>query len=121
MSEPLIKRRKLKMYGLDKGGDLSAVREGLTNKEGILSVDVDRRKNVFRIEYDLKKISFESIERLLNDLGLDLSQKFSERFKRGMAKFTEQNEMDHLNAPVSSCCEDPKNDSNGCVNCSMQK
>jgi hypothetical protein len=107
----------MKLEGLENLADFTSFKEDLLKKEGIVSLEVDRRKNVIRVEYDLKRINFEHIEKLLQNVGLSLSRKLSERFKRGLAKFTEQNEMDQLNAPVSSCCEDPKGDSRGCSKC----
>lgn len=120
MTESIIKKRKLK---LDKPGEqknIQAVSQSLSNREGIISVDIDSRKKMLSLKYDLGKIRFETIEKMVADLGLGLSRRLTQRFKRGMAKFTEQNELDHLNAPVSSCCDDPKENTRHCEGCMMQ-
>jgi hypothetical protein len=75
---------------------------------------VDVQNNVIRLEYDLRKIKFESIEKSMDELGLKLSRKLLERWKRGMVKFNEQNELDNLKAPVSSCCKDPHENAESC-------
>lgn len=108
MAEPLIKKRKFAVAGTKDQGNANRVKEYLNEKEGINAVNVDSQKGFIRVEYDLRKINFETIEKSIAELGFSLSQKITEKFKRGMAKFTEQNEMDNLTATPSSCCEDPK-------------
>jgi len=120
MTEPIIKKRTVKIDNLGEKKNIQALGQCLGDREGIISIDVDSRKKVLRLKYDLGKIKFEKIEKMLADLGLGLSRRFTERFKRGMAKFTEQNELDHLNAPVSSCCDDPKENTRHCKGCMMQ-
>jgi hypothetical protein len=83
-------------------------------EEGMVAVDLDVQKKVLRLEYDLNKVKFEVIEKSLKKLGVKLSKKFSERWKRGMVKYTEQNELDNLNAPLTSCCDDPKGEDRHC-------
>jgi len=108
MAESLIKKRKITIAGLQDQISLNELKEALSKEEGVITVDVDGRKGFLRIEYDLKQITFEVIEKSIKELGFKLSQKLTEKFKRGMAKFTEQNERDNLSAAPSSCCEDPK-------------
>ncbi len=108
MAEPLIKKRKFAVSGMKDQGNVNKVKEYLNKKTGMITVDVESQKGFVGVEYDLRKINFETIEKSIEELGLILSQKITERFKRGMAKFTEQNELDNLTAVPSSCCEDPK-------------
>jgi len=108
MAEPLIKKRKFAVAGIKDQENANKVKEYLNKKEGISAVTVDSQRGFVRVEYDLRKINFETIEKSITELGFSLSQKIKEKFKRGMAKFTEQNELDNLTATTSSCCEDPK-------------
>lgn len=108
MAEPLIKKRKFAVAGMEDQGNVNKVKEYLNKKEGISAVNVDSQKGFVRVEYDLRKINFETIEKSIKELGFSLSKKIKEKFKREMAKFTEQNELDNLTATPSSCCEDPK-------------
>lgn len=108
MGDTLIKERKLKIDRKRNQINGNVIMDSLKEKEGILTVNNENQGDVIRIEYDLKKINFDTIEALLNQLGIILSTKWSERLKRGMAKFTEQNELDNLTATPTSCCEDPK-------------
>lgn len=114
MAESLIKKRKFAVVGIKDKEIQNKIKEHLIKKVGILSVDADAQKGLVRVKYDLRQINFETIEKSIIELGFGLSQKLSEKFKRGMAKFTEQNELDNLNAPVSSCCEDPKGKVDSC-------
>lgn len=61
-----------------------------------------------KLELNMKKINFETVEKILRELGLRLSSRLGERIKRWMAKFTEQNELDNLASHPVSCCTDPK-------------
>jgi copper chaperone CopZ len=108
MTELLIKKRKFAVAGMKDPGNANIVKDYLGKKEGISAVNVDSQEGFVMVEYDLKKINFETIEKSIERLGFGLSKKIKEKFKRGMAKFTEQNELDNLTAAPSSCCEDPK-------------
>jgi copper chaperone CopZ len=119
MAEPLIKKRKFDVTGMKDQANENRVKEHLNKKTGVIAVDVDSQKGFVRVEYDLRKISFEAIEESVKELGFSLSQKIAEKFKRGMARFTEQNELDNLTATPSSCCEDPKEKINKCESCNL--
>jgi len=114
MKEPLIKKRKIAVVGIKNQESVNKIKEYLIKKTGIVAVDAEAQKGFVRVEYDLRKINFETIEKSIKELGFGLSQKVSEKLKRGMAKFTEQNELDNLSAPISSCCADPKEKIQGC-------
>ena len=108
MAEPLIKKRKIVVARIKDQESVNKIKEYLNKKIGVIAVDVERQKGFVKVEYDLRQINFETIEKFIIELGFSFSQKVSEKFKRGMAKFTEQNELDNLTATPSSCCEDPK-------------
>jgi len=108
MTETLIKKRKFAVAGIKDQESVNEIKEYLNKKAGVIAVDVDSQKGFVRVEYDLRQINFETIEKSIIELGFSFSQKVSEKFKRGMAKFTEQNELDNLSARPSSCCSDPK-------------
>ncbi len=120
MKDPIVRKRKVAVVSLAQVSDINRIKESLMKITGMISVDADVQKNVLKLEYDLRKIKFEVIEKSIKELGLKLSQKFFQRCKRGMAKFTEQNELDNLNAPLSSCCDDPKGNARDCKSCITQ-
>lgn len=49
----------------------------------------------------------------------EFEQKIKEKLKRGMAKFTERNELDNFSAVSSSCCVNPKEKIKDCSSCSI--
>lgn len=106
MAEPIIKKRKIGV--IHDEIDESQIKDEFGKEQGIISVSIEREKGQIIVEYDLWKINFEKIERMLEDMGLVLSKKIKEKLKRGMAKFTEQNELDNLKITPSSCCDDPR-------------
>jgi copper chaperone CopZ len=114
MGEKIVKIRKIKLGSKEGNPHGNRVRDSLLRTDGIISVDIDSQKNHIQVEYELKKINFEAIEQLIRKAGLELSNNWTAKFKRGMSKFTEQNELDNLNAPVSSCCDDPKGGAKAC-------
>lgn len=111
MTEPLVKKRKIAVSGIKDQSNTQRIKEELGRKDGIVAVDVDKTKGYVGIEYDLLKINFEMIEKSLDKMGVELSKKITEKIRRGVAKFTEQNELDNLKATPSSCCEDPRENS----------
>lgn len=108
MAEPIIKKRKIAVVGIMDELNVNKIKSDLGKKEGIIALEFYEAKGCVEVEYDLRKINFETIEKLLENVGAGLSRKITEKLKRGMAKFTEQNELDNLKATPSSCCEDPK-------------
>ncbi|NIM89425.1 MAG: hypothetical protein GTO17_00570 [Candidatus Aminicenantes bacterium] len=112
MAEPLIKKRKIAVDGIKEQKNADKINDTLKNKEGIIAIKVDNQRGHLRVEYDLRKINFETIEKSIIEAGFELSMKKMEKLKREMAKFTEQNELDNLAAAPSSCCSDPKEKSN---------
>jgi copper chaperone CopZ len=120
MRDPIVRKRKVVVEGLAQVSEINRIEEGLMKITGMISVDVNVQKKALRLNYDLRKTKFEVIEKSIKELGLNLSQKFFQRLKRGMAKFTEQNELDNLNAPLSSCCDDPKGNVRDCNSCLRQ-
>lgn len=117
MSEPILRKRKIRLNKHISREQIMDAQKEVGTLKGVVSVKTNWQKKLLLLEYDLRNIKFENIEKTLNALGVSLSQKLTERFKRGMAKFTEQNELDSLNAPVSSCCEDPKSGNRSCEKC----
>ena len=108
MKEPIIKKRKIVVTGMGDQVTPIRIKDFLDKKTGIIALNINTQKGFVRVEYDLRKINFETIEKFIKELGFKLSKKITEKFKRGMAKFTEQNELDNLGAKPSSCCSDPK-------------
>lgn len=108
MAEPLIKKRKIAVLDIKDQFNVNKIKGHLRKEEGIIALNVDEARGRLVVEYDLWKINFEKIEKSLEELGFSLSRKIFERIKRGMAKFTEQNELDNLKAKPSSCCENPR-------------
>ena len=120
MKDPIVRKKKVAIESLGSVSDINRVEESLMKINGMISIDSDVQKNVLRLKYDLSKTKFEVIEKLIKELGLKLSKKFSRRLKRGLDKFTDQNELDNLNAPLSSCCDDPKGNVRDCNSCITQ-
>ena len=114
MVEPILKKRKVVLVNLHGGTDIESIIWSMMKRDGVVSVKVDVPKNSTKLEYDLRKIKFVEVEDSFKKLGLKLSHSFLARLKRGMVNYAEQNELDNLNAPLSSCCDDPKDGVRDC-------
>ncbi len=108
MKKRINRKRKIK-FALDDSETIGKrVRKVLSDKKGILEICLDVQEKVISVEYNLLEVTFEQIEKWLEDSGIALSKSLFDRWKRGWTKFTEQNELDSLSAKSTSCCEDPK-------------
>ena len=117
IKDPIVKKRKFDIENIPEATGIRRIKESLRGINGIRAAEIDTKKGILQLEYDLRQIKFEDIEKVIERSGLELSRKRFQRWKRGMAKFTEQNELDNLSAPASSCCEDPKGNAEGCSRC----
>ena len=108
MADPILKKRKIAFAENISSENKKKIEEHIKKQEGVSVVDIDRVKREVNIEYDLRRINFERIEKALKDLRIPLSNRLMEKWKRSMAKYTEQNELDNLAAKPESCCKDPK-------------
>ena len=108
MIAPIIKNRKIIFRKDTLRSDLEEINIHLKDEKGVIQVIIDSEKNKVKIKYDLKQINFETIEQKIIELGFVLSNKWTDKFRRGFVKFKEQNEMDHLTARPSPCCSDSR-------------
>ncbi|NIM57974.1 MAG: hypothetical protein GTO16_03395 [Candidatus Aminicenantes bacterium] len=108
MNNKWIKRRKIKLDETKNHFDEMALKIYLELQVGIHTSDYDKKNGILLVEYELQKINFKTMEKLFSELGIELSNKWKEKLKRGMVKFKEQNELDNLSIKPHSCYEDPK-------------
>jgi hypothetical protein len=94
--------RKLK---LDKpvGKDISAALGEIDELPGMDEVWVDEKTGVLRLAYDAGRLSIGSIEAVLSEHGIVLSDNWWNRLKVNQYRFVDQNVKDNA-AHVPSCC-----------------
>ncbi len=78
----------------------------LSEVNGIKAVKADKSGRVY-VEYNLRRINLEAIEKIISDLNYEITNGFVNRVKRGWIHFIEQNERDNLSTPFYACCVDP--------------
>ncbi len=98
--------RTLKTTGMACDGCEEIITEGLEALTGTGSVTADWRKNRVTVTYDLTRVRFQEVEKLLADIGYPPDDGFIQRKKRQWLHFTEQNQVDHLKH-VPHCCSKP--------------
>ncbi len=115
--DPIIKKRKFGLEAVANAADIPRMESVLGGMNGMLRAEISLETSVLLLEYNLRQVKFVDLEKVIEKSGLRFSRKRFERWKRGMAKFTEQNELDNLNAPASSCCEVPSAKAESCRHC----
>ncbi|MBU4330665.1 MAG: hypothetical protein KKB53_09220 [Acidobacteria bacterium] len=110
----LVARRKIKIVPVNLETIGKRVKDALCEKNGITEVRIDEQKMVISVKYDLLRVNFTEIEKWLESSDISFSKGLFERWKRGWAKFTEQNELDNFSEKPTSCCDDPKSSSASC-------
>jgi YHS domain-containing protein len=72
---------------------------------GVKQVDV--QSQVIVVTYDLRQCRAEQIEAYLSGAGIKLRERWSDRLRRGWIHYTEENELDNLDAQPGACCNRP--------------
>ena len=108
MNPPNIKKRKLNFDSDNSTQTLLHLKQDFDQTEGILKTSINLKQKYIYIEYDFNQIKFETIEKNILSSGLPLSTKKWHKFKRGLIKYTEQNESDQLIVPPRPCCNLPE-------------
>jgi hypothetical protein len=72
---------------------------------GIKQMDV--QSQTIAITYDLRQCRAEQVEACLSGAGIKLGEGWSDRLRLGWIHYTEENELDNLNAQPGACCNRP--------------
>lgn len=104
--EEIIKKRTIHVSGMTCEGCERTIDNALSEIDGIKAVKADKTGRVY-VEYNLRRINLEAIERVIADLNYEITKGFFNRLKREWIHFIEQNERDNLSTVSYSCCVDP--------------
>jgi copper chaperone CopZ len=102
----IIKKRTIHVSGMNCEGCERTIDAALSEVDGIKAVKADKTGSVY-VEYNLRRINLEAIEKIISDLNYEITNGFFNRLKREWIHFTEQNERDNLSSVSYSCCVDP--------------
>jgi copper chaperone CopZ len=102
----IIKKRTIHVSGMTCEGCEATIDNTLSKIDGIKAVKADKTGRVY-VEYNLRNINLEAIEKIISDLNYEITNGFFNRLKREWIYFIEQNERDNLSAVSYSCCVDP--------------
>jgi hypothetical protein len=108
MEEPRIKKRKLKYSGEKSTKELLRLQERLDRMPGMIKIEFDLSKQMILLQYDLKQVQLDSVEKKMMELEFQLSPGRFQRFKRSWIKYTETNEKDNLMTIPRPCCHIPR-------------
>jgi copper chaperone CopZ len=102
-----IKHQKIRFQEGPNNKSMIELADELKGIKGVHQVSIDFQESNVSVEYDLLKVSQHDIENKMVKIGFALDNGFWQKFKRGWAHFTEENERDNLTTNPHSCCEDP--------------
>ncbi|MBT4288644.1 MAG: hypothetical protein HOD92_15060 [Deltaproteobacteria bacterium] len=105
--KPLIKN---KVFYLNKDYSNIAQQNLLNNlaeTKGISEFEF-KQEGQLKVVFDLMIIRAEKIELLVNDAGIQMSNRLFDRLRRDWRHFLENNEYDNMVSVPRSCCKLPK-------------
>jgi hypothetical protein len=105
--DPLIKKRRFKVAGIQDRETSETIRAGLSALQGVERVAVQPPDHLLA-EYDLMQVKLRDIGDALARLGHPMAPGFFRRIWKGWIGFTEDNVADNLRAPISPCCSNPR-------------
>lgn len=102
---PLLKRRKFMLESALSEEQVETVKRTLFELMGIASVCIDGKR--VEVCYDLLQARAAQVEKAIENAGAKLGSGWSARLKRGWLNYTEENELDQLEAEPGACCGRP--------------
>jgi len=103
--ESCLKRRILRLKHVQLPERVADIRECLQGVMGIKEVVIEGAR--LRIAYDLLQSTQNTIEQVLQGIGVELHSGWSQRLKRGWVHYLEENELDNLGQGARACCNRP--------------
>ena len=87
--------------------DFQSYESLLKQQDGVKEAKIDYEKHTLYVVYDLDRINFKSMERIVKKQGLVLSDSIWRRLQRQFIHFFEENEYDNAHAEALPCCSNP--------------
>jgi hypothetical protein len=88
-------------------GPASALNHALSELDGVVACDLDRRHTHLRVRYDVTRTGLDAILQVLDRFGLAPAPGLATRLRFGLCRFREQNARDNARAPTPACCNRP--------------
>lgn len=91
------------------GQEADVLMKRLLALNGVIDVKMTPDSARVAVRYDARKIDFERIATLLNELGYPLSSGWLSRLKRSWFRYQDTNIKESSGASDGSCCSNPSN------------
>lgn len=101
--DPLMMSRRVALRGAAADGVAAA----LTARQGVAAVRLCRDGRTVEVTYDLRHLRFEDVEAVIGGAGGRPATGLFQTLRRGWTRFTEENLLASVSAPVSPCCNRP--------------
>jgi len=98
----ILKRRKFRLDHTITAEQADMVVHALEHLMGVQSVKVHDK--TVEIIYDLLQCKAKQVEHCLVEVGAKFGTGWADRMRLGWILYTEENELDHLEADAGSCC-----------------
>jgi len=103
-----LKNRRLTIDGMASEHGQQQVVQGLSELPGVQNVRADYQEGIVEIEYDVRQVQLQAIEKRIQELGYSLKMNWWERLRLGIIHFTEENERDAAREKPAPCCSHPE-------------
>lgn len=90
-----------------RGAETTAVVAALNDLQGVNFVEADSHGRHIRISYDLRHLSVDDIEMAVDACGGQPAKGLISALRRAWVRFTDDNTLTTVAAPVSPCCSRP--------------
>ncbi len=104
--DSIIQIRKFRINKIYNSDEAKNLEKKLSNINGVLSAKVDST-GLVKLEYNIKSVKFDTIEKFLAFTGFDFKNKFWTKIRTYFWTFTEENELDNLQHTPHCCSETP--------------
>ncbi|MDO8608700.1 MAG: hypothetical protein Q7R40_19385 [Phaeospirillum sp.] len=100
---PLVVSHTLRL----RGAAAESVVTALRNRPGVRALDLTDDGRSMEIVYDLRHLRIDDVEAALAMAGAGPAHGLLQWLRRGWTRFTEENILASVSAPVSPCCSRP--------------
>jgi hypothetical protein len=99
--------RRFRLPSLTTAADAQAIREVLEDKAGIEGYVLELPNRRLRVRYDVNRIDYKTLLRLLEQAGHPLPPTWRNRLRASLYQYADDNARDNAKAPPPPCCNKP--------------
>ena len=99
--------RRVRLPELGTTADAQQVRSALNGVPGIQEIAIDLHKRRLMVRYDVNRMDYGSLLRLLKNAGFPAASGLLDRVRTSLYQYADTNARDNAKAPPPPCCNKP--------------